>query len=126
MDNKTIAIIAAVGIAILIFKPDLLSSIFRKNAGIGGGGIGGSGDVVIVPPVIPLHSTYYDVNIGAPTFPEYTIPDPAGQSYVGSSGGGGSCGGGNSQSSEGIAPLIPIRPGYEPFHKLIIEGLEEL
>ena len=69
MDKKTVAVIAVVAIAVLIFKPDLLSNLF-KNAQQSGGG--GGSDMVIVPPVIsqPSHSTYYDVDVGAPTFPE--------------------------------------------------------
>lgn len=68
MDNKTIAILAAAAIAIIMFKPDLLSNL-SKNTQSGSGG----GGTVIVPPVLAQHSTYYDVNVGAPTFPEPSL-----------------------------------------------------
>ena len=89
MDNKMLVAIAAAIIAVLMFKPDLLSNVFKNTQQGGGGG----SDTVIVPPVIsqPSYSTYYDVNVGAPTFPGAPI-NPMGQGTMPSanSGGGGS------------------------------------
>jgi len=86
MNEKTIAIIAGLGIAVLLFKPDLLSNLLGKPKQMQGGG-GGGDTIAIIPPVVTRPFTYYDVTVGAPTFPDASL-DPF-AANVGAAAGGG-------------------------------------